>query len=425
MTYNEAIAYIHSISWRGSRPGLERIGVLCDLLGNPQDSLSFVHVAGTNGKGSVCAMLAEICQRAGYRTGLFTSPYVHQFNERMSVDGVPISNSRLTQIIAQIRPVAEQMEDPPTEFELITAAAFLYFYKEQCRIVILEAGLGGRLDSTNIIKTPAATVITGIGLDHTAQLGSTIAAIAKEKAGIIKPGCPVILGSSEADVQRVVGEKAALEGAPVHLVDFEKLRIEEVSLEGTRFSLAGEREPYHMQLLGKYQPRNAVIAIEAARVLGLSEESIRVGIENTRWLARFEILQRDPLMIFDGGHNPQGIDAVVDTVETLFPDKVHVLTGVMADKEYISMALQLQKVAASVYCVTPDNPRALAAEDYAVVFAKAGMPARPVKSIEDGLEAAMQKARSDSRPLLIVGSLYMYKDVRESLEYLEQKRKML
>lgn len=424
MTYNEAIAYIHSISWRGSRPGLERIGVLCDLLGNPQDALSFVHVAGTNGKGSVCAMLAEICQRAGYRTGIFTSPYVHQFNERIAIDGAPISNSRLTQIIFQIRPLAEQMEDPPTEFELITAAAFLYFYEERCQIVILEAGLGGRLDSTNIIKTPSATVITGIGLDHTAQLGSTIAAIAKEKAGIIKSGCPVILGSNEEDVQRVVGEKAALEDAPVHLVNFDKLRIEEVTLERTRFSLAGECEPYHLQLLGKYQPRNAMIAIETARVLGLSEESIHDGIENVRWPARFEILQRDPLVIFDGGHNPQGIDAVVDTVKTLFPDKVHVFTGVMADKEYIAIALQLQKIAASVYCVTPNNPRALAAEDFAVFFAKAGMPARPVQNIEDGLATAIQKAKTDGRPLLIVGSLYMYKDVRESLEYLEQKKKM-
>lgn len=424
MTYNEAIAYIHSISWRGSRPGLKRIGVLCDLLGNPQDALSFVHVAGTNGKGSVCAMLAEICQQSGYRTGMFTSPYVHQFNERIAIDGAPISNSRLAQIIAKIRPVAEQMEDPPTEFELITAAAFLYFYEERCQIVILEAGLGGRLDSTNIIKTPSAAVITGIGLDHTAQLGSTISAIAREKAGIIKAGCPVILGSSDPDVQRVVGEKAALEHAPVHLVDLDKLQIEEVTLNGTRFSLAGEQKPYHLQLLGKYQPRNAAIAIETAKVLGLSEVCIHAGIENSRWPARFEILQQDPLVIFDGGHNPQGIDAVVESVETLFPDKVHILTGVLADKEYVSMALQLQKIAASVFCVTPDNPRALSAEDYAVVFAKAGMLARPAQSIDDGLETAMQKATSDGKPVLIVGSLYMYKDVRQALEYLEQKKKM-
>ena len=424
MTYNEAIAYIHSICWRGSRPGLERIGVLCDLLGNPQDALSFIHVAGTNGKGSVCAMLAEICQHAGYRTGMFTSPYIRQFNERISVDGTPISNSRLAEIIARVRPVAESMEDPPTEFELITAAAFLYFCEEHCQLVILETGLGGRLDSTNIIKTPVATVITGIGLDHTAQLGSTIAEIAEEKAGIIKPGCPVILGSSEDEVQRVVGEKANLESAPIHFVHFDKLHIDEISLEGTRFFITGERQPYHMQLLGKYQPRNAIIAIETARVLGFSEKSIRVGIENARWPARFEILQQDPLVIFDGGHNPLGVDAVVDTVKVLFSGKVHVLTGVMADKEYISMAMQLQEIAASVFCVTPDNPRALDAEEYAVVFAKAGMPARPVKNMEDGLEAAMQKARSDGRPLLIVGSLYMYKDVRESLEYLEQKRKM-
>ena len=424
MTYNEAIAYIHSISWRGSRPGLERIRVLCDLLGNPQDALSFVHVAGTNGKGSVCAMLSEIFQCAGYCTGTFTSPYVYRFNERIAVDDTPISDIRLAEVIEKIRPVAERMEDPPTEFELITAAAFLYFQEEQCRIVVLETGLGGRLDSTNIIKTPAATVITGIGLDHTVQLGSTIAEIAKEKAGIIKPGCPVILGSSEEEVAQVVEEKATFLNAPVYPVDFTKLRIEEMSLKGTRFSIAGENQPYHLRLLGKYQPRNAVIAIETARVLGLSEESIRSGIENARWPARFEILRRNPLVIFDGGHNPQGIAAVVETAEILFPNKVNILTGVMADKEYITMARELRSIAANVFCVTPENARALPAREYAVVFAKAGMSARAVECMEDALEAAMEKSRTDGRPLLIVGSLYMYKDVLESLEYLEEKRKL-
>ena len=424
MTYNEAIAYIHSISWRGSRPGLERIRVLCDLLGNPQDSLSFVHVAGTNGKGSVCAMLSEMFQSAGYRTGTFTSPYVYCFNERMAIDGTPISDSRLTEVIEKIRPVAERMEDPPTEFELITAAAFLYFQEEQCQIVILETGLGGRLDSTNIIKTPVAAVITEIGLDHTAQLGSTIAEIAGEKAGIIKSGCPVILGSSREEAVQVVKERAALVGAPVYPVDFAKLRIEEVSLEETRFSFAGENKPYHLRLLGKYQPKNAAIAIETARVLGLPEESIRSGIENARWPARFEILRRNPLVIFDGGHNPQGIAAVVETAEALFPNKVNILTGVMADKEYITMARELGNVAANVFCVTPNNGRALPAREYAVVFAKAGMSARSVECMEDALEAAMEKSHNDGRPLLIVGSLYMYKDVLESLEYLEQKRKM-
>lgn len=424
MTYNEAIAYIHSISWRGSRPGLERIRALCDLLGNPQDALSFVHVAGTNGKGSVCAMLSEIFQCAGYRTGLFTSPYVYRFNERIAVDGVPISNDCLTEVIAEIRPLADRMEDPPTEFELITAAAFLYFSKVQCQVVILETGMGGRLDSTNVIKNPLAAVITGIGLDHTAQLGSTIVEISREKAGIIKPGCPVILGDSGDAVRQVVEEKAAAEGAVVYPVDFSALRIEQLSLEGTQFSIAGNGAPYHLQLLGKYQSQNAAIAIKTAQVLGLSDESIRRGLENARWPARFEILRRNPFIIFDGGHNSQGIDAVVDTVKALFPDRVHILTGVMADKNYVAMAQKLGEVGVNIYCVTPANARALPAGDYAFVFAKAGWSARAVEDMEKALELAVEGSRRDGRPLLIVGSLYMYKEVVDLLEYLEQKRKM-
>lgn len=424
MTYKEAIQYIHSISWRGSRPGLERIRTLCDLLGNPQDKLNFIHVAGTNGKGSVCSMLAEIYRCAGYQTGMFTSPYVYRFNERMAVNGMPISDRQLTEIIEEIQPLAESMEDPPTEFELITAAAFLFFYKQRCQIVILECGMGGRLDSTNIIKTSVASVITSIGLDHTAQLGGTVAEIAKEKAGIIKYHCPIILGSSDAAVLEVVREKAALEEAPVYPVDFSKLRIESVSLEGTRFSIVGEKEPYSMKLLGKYQPHNAMIAIEAARVTGISETYIRSGIEHAHWSARFEILRRDPLVIFDGGHNPQGIDAVAETVEQLFPNKVNVLTGVMADKEYAAIVRRLQKIAVNVYCVTPKNPRALPADKYAVVFAKAGIPARPMERMEDALEIALENSRAIHRPLLIVGSLYMYKDILDSFEYLELKRRM-
>lgn len=424
MTYKEAMQYIHSVSWRGSRPGLERIRVLCELLGNPQDKLSFIHVAGTNGKGSVCAMLAEIYRRAGYQTGMFTSPYVYRFNERMAVNGTPISDRRLTEIIEEIRPLAEGMEDPPTEFELITAAAFLYFHKERCQIVILECGMGGRLDSTNIIKTSVASVITSIGLDHTTQLGETIAAIAKEKAGIIKPRCPVILGSSDPTVLEVVREKAELEEAPLYPVDFSTLRIENVSLEGTRFSIIGEEDSYSMKLLGKYQPRNAMIAIETAQIAGISTAYIHSGIENAHWPARFEILCRDPLVIFDGGHNPQGIDAVAETVEQLFPDKVNVLTGVMADKEYAAIVQRLQKIAVNIYCITPGNPRALPANKYAVVFAKSGSPARSVERVEDALKFALENSRRNGRPLLIVGSLYMYKDILDSFAYIKLKYQM-
>ena len=195
MNYTEALEYIHSVNWTFCKPGLERIRTLCDALGNPQDSLRFVHVAGTNGKGSFCAMTASILQAAGYRTGLFTSPYIKVFNERMMVNGEMISDDELAELTAYVRPVAEAMEDKPTEFELITALAFVYFQRHGCDVVVLEAGMGGRLDSTNIITSPLLSVITGVALDHVAFLGDTVEKIAAEKAGIIKDGTPILCGS--------------------------------------------------------------------------------------------------------------------------------------------------------------------------------------------------------------------------------------
>ena len=194
MNYKESLEYIHCGFFGGTRPGLERVGELLGKLGDPQDSLRFVHVAGTNGKGSVCAMTDSVLRAAGYHTGLYTSPYLERFNERMVCDGEAISDEELAELTSYVKPFAEEMEDKPTEFELITAVAMLFFARHKCDPVVLEVGMGGRLDATNIIKTPLVSVITGISLDHTAILGDTVAAIAREKAGIIKPGVPVIFG---------------------------------------------------------------------------------------------------------------------------------------------------------------------------------------------------------------------------------------
>ncbi len=414
MTYEAALAYIHSICWRGSRPGLSRVTELCALLGNPQDSLRFVHVAGTNGKGSVCTMLATMYRHAGYRTGLFTSPYVYRFNERMAVDGQPITDEELAQIIGDIRPLADGMADPPTEFELITAAAFVFFARRACDVVILETGLGGRLDSTNIIKRPLATVITGIGLDHTAQLGGTHAAIAAEKAGIMKAGCPAVLGCDRADVQAVVQTRADAQDVPLTVVDFHRLGIHSLSLDGTRFTFDGQS--YTLGLLGHYQPTNAAIAITAAKVLGLPPDSISYGVAHARWPARFELLRRQPPVLFDGGHNPHGIAGVVASVKVLFPEGVDLLTGVMADKDYPTMIAMLSPCVKRAVCITPDNDRALPAVDYAAAFRHAGVEAQAADSIGRGVELALAQCREDGRPLLIAGSLYMYRDVRDALE---------
>ncbi|MBO7310992.1 MAG: bifunctional folylpolyglutamate synthase/dihydrofolate synthase, partial [Clostridia bacterium] len=225
MNYSEALEYIHSVNWCFCKPGLERIGELCRMLGEPQRELKFIHVAGTNGKGSFCSMLSSILKEAGYKTGLFTSPYIRFFNERMQINGEPISDSELAEITSYVRPFADQMTDKPTEFELITAICFEYFKRNGCDVVVLEAGMGGRLDSTNIIDASLLSVITGVSLDHTAFLGDTVEKIAAEKAGIIKSGCPVLLGGDSDEALCVVRKRAEARGAPLCLVDYSSLLI--------------------------------------------------------------------------------------------------------------------------------------------------------------------------------------------------------
>ena len=235
MTYEEALEYIHGISWCFCKPGLERIAELCGRLGNPQNSLRFIHVAGTNGKGSFCAMTEAILRSEGYKVGLFTSPYIRTFNERMRVDGENISDDELAEITEYVRPFADAMTDKPTEFELISAVAFEYFKRNNCDVVVLEAGMGGRLDSTNVIEKSLLSIITGIALDHTAFLGDTVEKIAAEKAGIIKQGCPVLFGGEDEAAERVICERAAEMNAPFSIVDRSTLVLQSQTLDGTIF----------------------------------------------------------------------------------------------------------------------------------------------------------------------------------------------
>ena len=235
MNYQEALEYIHSINWAFCKPGLERIGELCEKLGHPERKLKFIHVAGTNGKGSFCSMTESVLRAAGYKTGLYTSPYIKEFDERMQINGENISNDELVELTEYVKPIADSMEDKPTEFELITAVAFEYFARNNCDVVVLEAGLGGRLDSTNIIDTPVLSVITGIALDHTAILGDTVEKIAAEKAGIIKKGVPVIFGGDDDTAAQVIKAKADEMGSEFIRVDYEKLKNVNATLDGTDF----------------------------------------------------------------------------------------------------------------------------------------------------------------------------------------------
>ena len=416
MNYEECLEYIHSVNWCFCKPGLSRIGELCEKLGHPERELRFVHVAGTNGKGSFSSMLASILQAQGYKTGLYTSPYIKVFNERMRINGENISNGELIELTETVRPIAESMEDKPTEFELITALAFEYFRRNKCDVVVLEAGMGGRLDSTNIIESSLLSVITGIALDHTAFLGNTVEEIAAEKVGIIKSGCPVLFGGDDEAAYGVIAKAAEKKGSKLYRVDYRDIRELSMSLDGSRFSF-GEHTDVSISLLGSYQPRNAAAVLCAVDILrdeglDISEDAVHRGFELTRWPARFEVLSRDPLIIFDGAHNPQGIAAAVESIKLYFKDqKVHVLTGVLRDKDYGIIARDLATIASTAVTLTPDNPRALSAEEYAEVLGGLGVTATPCGSIEEALTLAREQARAAGAPLVCLGSLYTYSSI--------------
>lgn len=413
MTYAEAIEYIHSVSWTFCKPGLERISELCRGLGDPQKKLKFIHVAGTNGKGSFCSMTSSVLRAAGYKVGLFTSPYIKEFNERMQINGENISYDELAKLTERVRPIAEAMSDKPTEFELITAIAFEYFAANNCDIVVLEAGLGGRLDSTNVITTPTLSVITGIALDHTAILGDTVEKIAAEKAGIIKRGVPVLYGGTDESAAEVIKKRAATLGSDFFRTDYGKLENLCCNLEGSRFDY-GEHKNLAVKLLGLYQPKNAATVTEAVDVLrslgmDIPESALKQGLESAVWHARFEKVCGDPLIIFDGAHNPQGISQAVASIKHYFAgEKVCLLTGVLRDKDYTEIASMLSEVAEVAFTLTPDSPRALTAEEYAEVLRSAGVNATPCESIEKAFFAAKEKAKELKRPLICLGSLYVY-----------------
>ncbi len=415
MTSREAVNYIHSVSWLGSRPGLGRITELCRAMGDPQDELKVIHVAGTNGKGSFCSMLSSILRECGYKVGLFTSPYVLEFNERIQIGGENIPDDALAAVTEYVKGFADKMSESPTEFELLSAIAFEHFKREKCDFVVLEAGLGGRLDSTNVIRSSLLSVITGISLDHTGVLGDTVEKIAAEKAGIIKNGCPVLLGAVEPSVYEVIAEAAKAKNAPLHSVNYENVKNERFSLGGTRFTANGEE--YSLSLLGAYQVRNAAAVLAAVNVLreggvAVPEEKVKAGLASARWRARFELISREPAVIYDGAHNPEGVLASVKNIRLVFGDtKPVLLVGVMADKDHSFMTEALSEVALSVHTVTPDNPRAMDSASLAKEFESLGIGATSHESLPEGVHAAMREAVLRGVPVVALGSLYMYAEV--------------
>lgn len=416
MTAKEAIEYIHSVSWKGSRPGLERTRELLDRMGDPQKKLQFIHIAGTNGKGSTAAMLASVLQKAGKKVGLYTSPYIFKFHERMQVNGEAISDEMLSSCTEFVKPLAEGMDDHPTEFELVTAIAMEYFAREKVDIVVLEAGMGGELDSTNVIDAPIAAVITNIGLDHTEYLGDTLEAIARTKAGIVKKGCACVLYPCKKSVERVVQHRCDEENAVLLIPDGEKIVPVSRNLEGQTFHY-GTLKDLKIGLLGRHQLMNAAMVLTVVSVLkgkgwNISTQAVREGLAETKWPGRFEVLSRDPLFIVDGGHNPQCMDALTKNIEDhLAGMPLTVLTGVMADKERSSMYPPLLPYAKQFVTVTPDNPRAMAAEDLAAYLKELGAEAEDCGTVAQGVAAAIGHAKAEGGAVLACGSLYMVGEV--------------
>ncbi|MBR2615989.1 MAG: bifunctional folylpolyglutamate synthase/dihydrofolate synthase [Clostridia bacterium] len=424
MNYEEALKFIHSNFWQGSKPGLERTEKLLSLMGDPHKKLRFVHVAGTNGKGSFCAMLSSILIEAGYRVGTYTSPYILRFNERMKLNGVDIPDQTLAELTDYVRPFTEGMEEKPTEFELITAIGMEYFAREKCDIVVLECGMGGRLDSTNVIDPPILSVITGIALDHTAFLGDTVEKVAAEKAGIIKAGSRVPYCGRDKDAERVILDRARRVGVPCHLADRTGFLLKRQDLSGTVFDYKEYRN-LKIPLLGDYQKENAQNVLCAVKLLKesgltLSDEAVRAGLEKVRWPARYERVRTKPLILCDGGHNPEGVASAVESTKTYFKDtRLIVVTGVMADKDYRYIAKRLGQIASEVLCLTPSNPRALKAEEYAKIFREGGIPARAFPSPAEAIAEAMRRADQTGEAILCVGSLYMYGEILEGIRKAE------
>ena len=416
MTAQEAIDYIEQYTWSTTRLGLDRTRELLKKLGDPQKKLKFIHVAGSNGKGSTCAMLSAIARAAGYRTGLYTSPYIQDFCERMQVDGQNVPGEVLAEITERVKAIADAMADHPSQFELVTAIALEYFYEAKCDIVVLEVGMGGALDSTNAIDAPEVAVITNIGLEHTEYLGDTLEAIAATKAGIIKPGCHAVCYDGAPEVTEVVKAVCAEKKVPLRCVDFARMEPVAETLDGQTFRWDGKEK--RVALLGPHQLHNTATVLETVEALrergwAIPDAAVDAGLAAVQWPARLEVLRPKPLFLLDGGHNPQCAEALAAAVEKLLPgQKVVFLLGVLADKDYPQILDIVAPYAKKFICLTPFSDRALPARKLAEFLKARGLEASACGSdVARGIRAA-EKAAGRRGAVVAFGSLYLAGHVR-------------
>lgn len=432
MTFAQAMDYINSVSKRGSVLGLDTTRELLKRLGNPQDRLKFVHIAGTNGKGSTLAYISTILTEAGYRTGRYISPVIDSYCEKIQIDGEFISTQAIAAITEVVKTACDDMVregfDQPTVFEIETAMAFLYFLNENADIVVLETGMGGRDDSTNVITTTLCSVITSISLDHVGVIGNNLQEIAECKAGIIKENVPVVLYGQSSAVEKAIKDRCSKTGSPLVITRPEALVRKENSLYGQIFDY-GELKDLRTTLLGEHQLRNAAAAIETVNVLRekgfhITDEQIRAGIEQTRWSGRFEVVQARPLMIMDGAHNPDGAQSFVKAVqEYLTGYTIIFVMGVLKDKDYLQMIQLTNKLADAIITINPDNARALSDMELKEAIDRVktrNIPVVAAGRIEAGVEIASQIAlqlHHEKTAIVVFGSLSFLGDLKKYLIY--------
>lgn len=423
MTYEQAVEKIHSLLTFGSRPGLDRMKIFLEKLGNPQDKLKYIHIAGTNGKGSICAMLSSVLVEAGYKTGLFISPYITDFRERIQINNQMISKKALTDAVEKTFPIIEQLRDDGiviTEFEYVNALQFYIHANEKCDIVVLETGMGGLLDCTNTILPPLCSVITTIGLDHTAILGETIEKIAEQKCGIIKPTSIVVTSKQTAGAMRVIQNTCKDKNVELFKSDCAKIRVISESLESTVFEY--DKMELELHLVGEHQLENAKTALTALKALcdsgkiNVSRQALQMGISKAVNPARLELMSKNPVVLLDGAHNPNGIEALSKAIEKYLPNQKRLcLMGMLADKDSASSINLLEGLFDEVFTVAVDNPRTLSAEALAEKCNQHFGVVHSYDNTKTALEYALKKAKEENIPLVICGSLYLAGELRPYL----------
>lgn len=422
MNCSEAIGYIHSLEKFGIKPGMERIRALCNALGNPQDKLKIIHVAGTNGKGSTSTMISNILRKSGYNTGLFISPYVSDFRERIQYNGNMIEKKELAECIENVKEIIDNLSEngiQPTEFEALTATAFLYFKKKNCDYVVLEVGLGGRLDSTNVINAPYVSVLTSISFDHTAILGDTIEEIAAEKCGIIKFGAETVAYPFQDEkAMEIIGKTCETKCNSLRIPDVSSLKVGEEKIDGTDVEYKGIC--YKLPLAGEHMVYNSITAIEAVKSLGrfnvdITDDAIKLGIESSVMPARTELIKKKPVIILDGGHNEGCANALADYIRKHINGKrIVMLSSMMADKDYESYLRIVLPFAETFIATKADVPRALASDELMKTASAYCGNCYDIAEPTKAVKAALNILQPDDA-LVICGSFYLAGEIREYL----------